>query len=144
MNTVIRKYIKTDLDELLDVWYSASKLAHHFLDESFFEVERENITSTYLPTAETWVYETDGKVVGFIALIGNEVGGIFVHADCQGKGIGHTLMDHAARIRDGLVLNVFENNLIGRRFYDRYGFVKIGELMHEKTSENQLRLELKI
>lgn len=139
---MIRKYLDTDLNELLEVWYSASKVAHYFLDESFLESEKEDIASIYLPIAETWVYEKDGKVVGFIALIENEVGGIFVHPDYQRKGIGRSLMDYASNIRKPLVLNVFEDNSIGRDFYDKYGFVKIGEVIHEKTKRNQIRMEL--
>lgn len=140
---MIRKYRDTDLKELLDAWYTASKKAHDFLGEEFFNFERKNIESTYLPLAETWVYEIDGKVIGFIALIENEVGGIFVHSDYHGQGVGRSLMNYAASIRNGLVLNVFEENSIGRRFYEKYGFIKVGEVMHEKTSKNQIRMELK-
>ena len=140
---MIRKYCHTDLDELLDAWYSASKIAHHFLTDSFFEYERENIASVYIPAAETWVYERDGKVIGFIALIGNEIGGLFVHSNYQGKGIGRSLMDHAANLRDRLVLNVFEDNSIGLSFYEKYGFTRIAEVLHVTTEKNQYRMEMK-
>ena len=75
---MIRPYRDTDLNELLDAWYSASLLGHPFLDDTFFQQERINIRDVHLPKAETWVFEEDGVVVGFIALIENEVGGIFV------------------------------------------------------------------
>lgn len=68
---MIREYVEKDLSELLDVWYSASQVAHPFLDEDFIEQERRNIAELHLPNTETWVYELDGAVVGFIALIGN-------------------------------------------------------------------------
>jgi len=140
---MIRKYQDTDLNDLLDVWYSASKVAHHFLDEAFFDQEKANIASVYLPVAETLVYEQQGEVVGFISLIENEVGGLFVHADHHRKGIGRALMDHAAKIRMPLVLDVFEDNSIGRGFYKKYGFVEIGEIFNEETKKNQIRMELK-
>lgn len=105
------------------------------------ETERENIISKYLPIAETWVYERDGNVVGFIALVGNEVGGLFVHPTCQREGIGGELIDHALRLKQSLVLNVFEENIVGRRFYIKHGFVKMGELLHEHTNKNQIRME---
>lgn len=41
-------------------------------------MECHNIANVYLPNAGTWVWESDGRVVGFISLPGNEVGGIFV------------------------------------------------------------------
>ncbi len=78
---MIRQYEEKDLSDLLDAWYSASLVAHPFLDEVFFEQERKNISEIYLPNAETWVFEQDGVVVGFISLIGNEVGAIFVEKD---------------------------------------------------------------
>lgn len=72
---MIRPYEDTDLSDLLEAWYSASRLAHSFLDEAFFERERNNIREAYLPKAETWVFEQEGVVVGFVALIENEVWG---------------------------------------------------------------------
>ena len=139
---MIRPYNDADLDEVLDAWYSASLLGHPFLDDAFFERERDNIRKVYLPNAETWVFEQDGVVVGFIALIGNEVGGLFVDADHHGRGIGRALMDHAKSIRDVLGLLVFEDNKLGRAFYEKYGFRRVGEEIHEETGFMQLRLRL--
>ena len=139
---MIRPYKDTDLSDLLEAWYSASLLAHSFLDETFFERERNNIREIYLPKAETWVFEQEGVVVGFVALIGNEVGGLFVHADYHGRGIGRALMDHVRSIRNVLELVVFEDNKVGRAFYEKYGFRQVGEEVHEETGFMQLRLRL--
>ena len=139
---MIRPYKDTDLGELLEAWYSASLLGHPFLDEAFFQRERNRIREVDLPNAETWVFEQDGVVVGFIALIGNEVGAIFVDSNYQGRGIGRELMDHARSIRDFLELLVFKDNKVGRHFYERYGFHQVGEELHEETGFMQLRLRL--
>jgi putative acetyltransferase len=139
---MIRAYEETDLEALLDAWYSASQIGHPFLDEAFLTRERKAIATEYLPNTETWVYEQDGVVVGFIALAGNEVGGIFVDADHHGQGIGRALMDHARGLREVLVLDVFNDNQTGLRFYDRYGFRQVGEHLHEETGFMLLRLEL--
>lgn len=141
---MIREYEEKDLSELLDTWYSASQVAHPFLDEDFFEQERRNIAAIYLPSAETWIYELDGVVVGFIALIGNEIGAIFVDPKFHGQGIGRALMDKARSIRDVLELDVFKNNLIGRKFYEKCGFSEVDEHLHEETGFMQLRLKLTI
>ena len=61
---MIRSYTDNDLDELLEVWYEASLVAHSFLTEEFFATERRQVTERWLPVAETLVYETDGRVEG--------------------------------------------------------------------------------
>ena len=139
---MIRRYDDKDLNEVLDAWYSASQVAHPFLGEEFFEQERRNIATLHLPKAETWVFERDGVVVGFLSLLGNEVGGLFVDAKSHGQGIGRALMDHARSMRDVLELDVFKENRVGRKFYERYGFVQVGENTHEETGFPQLRLRL--
>ena len=139
---MIRPYKETDLGELLEAWSSASLIGHPFLDEAFFRQERNKIRDAYLPNAETWVFEQDGVVVGFIALIGNEVGAIFVDSNYQGRGIGRALMDHARSIRDFLELFVFQDNKVGRDFYEKCGFQELGEQFHEETGFMQLRLRL--
>ena len=75
-------------------------------------LEREQIVTRWLPVAETWVYERDGSVVGFIALIGNEVGGIFVDPSVHRQGIGRSMMDHARALREELELDVFKANVL--------------------------------
>ncbi len=139
---MLRKYDTDDLAELLDVWYDASQIAHAFLTRDFFDQEQKDILQKYLPNAETWVFEEEGRVVGFIALIGNEVGAIFVSPRRQGRGVGRALMDHARASRDHLDVEVFEANEIGRAFYDAYGFEVIGERVHEETGHPLIRLRL--
>ena len=139
---MIRPYANDDLGDLLDVWYQASLIAHSFLPEKFFESERREIAERWLPMSETIVYEADGRVVGFLSLIGDEVGAIFVDPEHQGSGIGRALMDHASGSRASLTLNVFEANHIGRRFYDAYGFDVVGRQLNEATGYPELRLRL--
>ncbi len=139
---MIRKYNAEDLAELLDVWYDASQIGHPFLSRDFLDQERRTVIQEYLPNAETWVFEEEGQVVGFIALIGNEVGGIFVTPRRHGQGIGRALMDHARASRNHLDVEVFEANEIGRAFYHPYGFKVIRPVVHEETGEPVLRLRL--
>lgn len=138
----IRPYTDDDQEELLDVWYRASLIAHSFLSEEFFETERHEIAEQWLPAAETMVYEIEGRVVGFVALIGNELGAIFVDPNSQGRGIGRALMDAARASRPFLELDVFEANSIGRRFYDAYGFEFVDRHMNETVGLPELRLRL--
>jgi len=140
---MIRLYERRDLDQLLEVWAAASALAHPFLTDEFLASERANIASSYLDVAETWVFELDGQLVGFVALVGaNEVGTIFVDPRRQRAGIGTALMNHARSLRGDLEVEVFVENPIGRAFYERCGFREIGRKHHERAGHELLRLRL--
>lgn len=140
MTYIIRQYKESDLNAVLSSWENANKMAHPFLSESFVDQVRHDIPNLYLPNADTWVAEVDGKTVGFIALIGNEVGAIFVDPTHQGIGVGKALMDKARSLHSTLELDVFKENSIGRKFYDRYGFVFQNETLNEDTGQLILRL----
>lgn len=139
---MIRAYQPADLDDVLSVWSRASELAHPFLGEAFASAERENIATVYIPNAETWVWEQSGRVVGFIALLGNEVGGLFVDPDFHGTGVGRALMDHARARRGPLEVEVFTSNVIGRAFYAKYGFTLMHQMTHAETGLAIMRLHL--
>ena len=141
---MIRPYSEVDLDDLLDAWYQASLVAHSFLTDEFLTNERREIVDRWLPVAETTVYEHQGKVVGFISMLGNEVGAIFVHPHHQRLGIGRALMDHVRESRPYLELGVFEDNEVGRRFYNDYGFEMVGRVMNEEAGHPELRLRLEL
>lgn len=137
---LIREYTEADRTAIIEVWFAASVIATPFLSAEFLAEEREKIRTIWLSRAETWVYEIDGDVIGFVSLIGNEVGALFVCPDAQGGGVGKALMDHAASLHDELILDVFEDNAAGRRFYDRYGFEFEFKHVHEPSGHMQLRL----
>lgn len=139
---MIRRYQPADCEDVLTVWAKASALAHPFLSEEFLETERHNIPNVYLPNAETWVWVVDEQVVGFISLLGNEVGAIFVDPALQRSGIGRALMDRARALRGELEVEVFERNLQGRAFYAKLGFERMHQKIHDQTGFEVLRLRL--
>ena len=122
---MIRKYKKSDTEEIVDVWYKSSSIAHPFLDSSFMEKEKTNIREIYLPNTKTWVFTNENSLDGSITMMDNEVAAIFVRPEKQGQGIGKNLMDLVSQIYDELEVEVFRDNKIGRSFYDNYGFKKI-------------------
>ncbi|MBL1259307.1 MAG: GNAT family N-acetyltransferase [Thiotrichaceae bacterium] len=140
MEVNIRQYMVSDLDAVLDSWEVATRLAHKFMTDEFIAQERKNVADIYMPNTDTWVAEIDGEVQGFIALMGNEVGAIFLQPHCHGRGVGKTLMDKAQELHGDLEVEVFKENVIGRKFYSRYGFELREEKLHEPTGQQVLRL----
>jgi len=141
MNVSIRQYRDSDLNDLMAAWENANKLAHPFLNEDFVTQVRMDIPALYLPNADTWVVDVDNNVAGFIALIGNEIGAIFLQPELHGKKLGKLMMDKAQELQGELEVEVFEKNVIGRKFYSRYGFEMIKEESHKTNGEKRLRLK---
>jgi putative acetyltransferase len=137
----VRQYVDSDLNTVLSSWEAATRLAHPFMTDEFIAQERKNVAEIYLPNTDTWVVELNGEVEGFIALMGNEVGAIFLQPECHGKGAGKALMDKAQEIHGDLEVEVFKENSIGRNFYSRYGFSLLEEKLHEPTGQEVLRLK---
>ena len=137
---MIRLYQKADVDSVIDVWYQASLIAHPFLTEAFLNEEKIKLREIFLPNSQTWVFEKERQVVGFISLADNEVGGIFVRPSNQRQGIGNALMDKARTIHDSIELEVFEANKLGRAFYAKYGFVPIRKYWEDRTGQTMIRL----
>jgi len=126
-STMIRAFTATDTDAVMQAWHKASALAHPFLSNDLIAKADALIRNTFLPMAETAVLEQDGQVMGFIALLGHQVGGLFLDPAYHGRGLGKALMDHAAQSHPVLELEVFRDNTIGRRFYATYGFEELEE-----------------
>jgi chorismate mutase/GNAT superfamily N-acetyltransferase len=65
-----------------------------------------------------------GRVVGFAAVTGDWLDGLYVHPDAQGLGIGTALLEVVKAARpDGFSLWVFQTNLAARRLYERHGLI---------------------
>jgi putative acetyltransferase len=133
----VRQYVDSDLDAVLSSWEAATRLAHPFMTDTFIAQERINVAEIYMPNTDTWVVEIEG----FIALMGNEVGAIFLQPKFHGKGVGKSLMDKAEELHGDLEVEVFKQNSIGRKFYSRYGFETLEEKFHEPTGQQILRLK---
>ena len=65
---MIRKHKEEDLEEIINIWYQASTLAHPFLDSKFVEKVEKDMRNIYIPNSETWVYEENNSVIGFIGI----------------------------------------------------------------------------
>ena len=140
---MIRKHRDQDLEQLMNIWQKSSTLAHPFLKNDFVEKVASDMRNLYIPNSETWVFEENQIVVGFISMIENEIGGLFVLPDNHSKGIGTKLVDFIAKENKVLEVEVFEDNKIARAFYDKYGFKLIKQYLHEESESVVLRLQKK-
>ena len=138
---MIRKYRESDLETVVDIWFESSSLAHPFLEPDFMEKVKKDMHDIYIPNSETWVYEENDKILGFIGMLGNEIGGLFVLPNQHSKGIGTQLVNLVKEQHDTLEVEVFKKNKIGRAFYDKYGFVFMKEYFDDASKNDVLRLK---
>lgn len=140
---MIRPYVSEDTDRILHVWRIASEFAHPFLSDAFHDMAASAIRDTYLPQAETYVIEVEETPVGFISLLDNHIGGLFLDPQFHGRGLGRALVDHAVRQKGPLTVEVFRENRIGRRFYDAYGFVETDAYFHDLSQQISVKMAMK-
>ncbi|MDF1720980.1 MAG: GNAT family N-acetyltransferase, partial [Minwuia sp.] len=76
------------------------------------------------------------------ALVGDEIGGLFLLPEMHGRGLGRVLTDHAVGLHGPLRVEAFAKNHMGRRFYDRYGFVETDRYLHEPSGEMTIRMAM--
>lgn len=138
---MIRKYNEIEIPALMNIWEQASTLAHPFLDTDFTQMVKKAMTEMYLPASDTWVYAESNEIIGFISMIGNEIGGLFVNPEYHSKGIGTSLVNHMKQFHKELEVEVFEKNKIGKPFYLKLGFKTIKEYIHEESKQKVLRMK---
>lgn len=136
---MIRKFKSDDTDAIVKAWRNAVDLAHPFLSETFLSQEAKNMREIYLVVAETWVTEIEGQVVGFISLIENEIGGLFLDPAFHSQGLGRAMVDKAVEQKGAVKVEVFVENVVGRPFYTSYGFVGSDAYYHEESGQMMLR-----
>jgi putative acetyltransferase len=140
---LIRNYREKDLEEMVRIWYDASVLAHSFIPSSFWALNKKAMRDKYFPLAENLVFEEEGKAVGFISLVGERVCALFVAPEMQGKGIGRALLKNALGLKGNLSLKVYRENENALCFYEKCGFVAIGEEIDDFTGRKQILMERK-
>jgi len=141
---MIRKHEVKDLEDIISIWHKASTMAHPFLDLAFVKKVEMDMKNIYIPNSETWVYEKNNSLVGFISMIENEIGGLFVLPNNHAKGIGTELVNFISKFHNNLEVEVFEKNIIGKSFYDKYGFKPIKKYTHAESNHEVLRLKFDI
>lgn len=123
-------YRPGDLQTFLHQAYSEDAVSEEISDPQYIhrlaEDARGLIGYCKLQTPSSYAEHSDAK--NPIAL-----GQLYAAPDMTGSGIGAALMEWALaeareRSADAIQLSVYSENFGGQRFYQRYGFAKIGDI----------------
>lgn len=81
------------------------------------------ITHVRLASGETWVAREAGRILGFLALDGEDLDQLYLLPGQLRRGIGSLLLAKAReRSPERLTLFTFQRNTAARAFYERHGF----------------------
>lgn len=111
---------------LVDIWRSAVRATHDFLDESDFIRIESRLASGYFPAVTLTVAEKDGKPVGFAGVHGGSLEMLFVSNSVRGQGIGSALLSEVIAHQAVTKVDVNEQNPGAHGFYVSRGFVQVG------------------
>ena len=67
-----------DIDHLVQLWYTVSIKAHHFISPDYWHGAKEKMRSEYLPGSETYVARIDNQIVGFVSMLDAYLAAIFI------------------------------------------------------------------
>ena len=130
---MIRDFQSSDMEDVLNIWLSASIHAHDFVAKEFWESKVVEMREVYLPASESYVYEENGYIKGFVSLYGETLAAIFVLPNAQRQGIGKQLIQKAQERRQTLNLSVYKENTPSIEFYHKCGFLPVKKQVDKHT-----------
>ena len=85
---MIRKMKEEDTTKVMTIWTKGNFYAHPFIERDYWISNYNKVKEEYLKQAETYVYEENEEIKGFISILNNTyIGALFVKKDFLRQGI---------------------------------------------------------
>jgi putative acetyltransferase len=141
---MIREMQKQDMKLVIDIWLSASILAHNFLEYSFWHNKVGKLLDE-LSKSKGYVCIIDNHVVGFLSLKTltegkGYINELFVDPRFQKKGYGFELLQKAKTLFSSLALHVYELNTSAIKFYRDNKFIDGEKSLESETGQIKLKM----
>ena len=131
---MIRKMKEEDTTKVMTIWTKGNFYAHPFIERDYWISNYNKVKEEYLKQAETYVYEENEEIKGFISILNNTyIGALFVKKDFLRQGIGKRLLNYCKERKEKLTLQVYEKNVDATLFYLAMGFKNIRIQIDEST-----------
>ena len=145
--TSIRPADAADMAAVADLWHEGWHSGHAgHVPEGLTAARTLTAFRERTPTrvADTTVaVSDDGRLLGFVMVVGDEVEQVFVGPDARGGGVADRLLAEAERQvgsagHDEAWLAVVAGNARARRFYEKHGWVDTGDLPYQVTAAGKV------
>jgi len=135
LRVTLRLYSEADEDAAIELWRHTWQQHYPHIDfANRVDWWRERWRNELVPAATVSVAEADGRIVGFVTVDCKTgyLDQIVVAPEVWGSDAATMLMDEARRISpSGLDLKVNVDNARAIRFYEKQGFIDVGETVNE-------------
>lgn len=99
---------------ILELWLESTTRGHPFIKANYWRDCIPLVRDAYLANAQNWVWEEDGKLLGFVSIMeGRFLAAMFVAPKAVRRGIGKALMQYVQQRYPHLMLEVYQK--INRR-----------------------------
>ena len=139
---MIRKFKPEDETIILTMWMKANFRVNSFIERDFW-LEKFNKMKENIFTRDTYIYEENNKIKGFINIKNNNITAIVVKEEYIGKGIGRKLVNKCKEKNDILTIRIYEKNTQGLIFMARMEFNNICMQIDKETNQKEYILEWK-
>ena len=131
---MIRKMKEEDTTKVMTIWTKGNFYAHPFIERDYWISNYNKVKEECLKQAETYVYEENEEIKGFISILNNTyIGALFVKKDFLRQGIGKRLLNYCKERKEKLTLQVYEKNVDATLFYLAMGFKNMRIQIDEST-----------
>jgi GNAT superfamily N-acetyltransferase len=140
----LRQASADDAPAIADIWHLGWRDGHlGFVPQELIAARHEGSFRTRAAqrVGDTTVAVVDGKVAGFVMVVGDEVEQVYVAASHRGTGVADALLTEAERqvTRAGhssAWLAVVAGNARARKFYERRGWSDEGPFTYAAAGED--------
>jgi putative acetyltransferase len=141
--TFLRFYHAEDESATIALWQRTWQEAYPTIDfATRLEWWRARWRNELVPRAEIVVAEHEGAVIGFVTIdLEGYLDQLVVAPEHWGSGAADLLLEEARRVSPkGITLLVNTDNVRAIRFYERNGFVHVGEDINPTSGRPVLRM----
>ncbi len=80
---MIREAQRSELPAILELWLESTTWGHPFIKANYWRDCIPLVRDAYLANAQNWVWEEDGKLLGFVSIMEGAISGCNV---CRTEG----------------------------------------------------------
>ena len=109
---MIREAQRSELPAILELWLESTTWGHPFIKANYWRDCIPLVRDAYLANAQNWVWEEDGKLLGFVSIMeGRFLAAMFVAPKAVRRGIAKALMQYVQQRHPHLMLEVYQKKI---------------------------------